>query len=180
MNASKVTAGEWWRLFTAMWLHADVAHLAANCTMGLVLLGLVMGRYGTGVGLLGAYLAGAAGTVVGLLLVRQQSSLGASGAVMGCLGLLAAQSFSWRFRWPQHARYFLIGIAAGVMLFVLFGLDPEADVRAHLGGFVAGVGLGAAACALPSLAQSARWNLLAALVFLLLVVVPWWRALLHA
>ena len=38
-----------------MWLHADVGHFATNATFGLVLLGLVMGRYGTGVGLLAAH-----------------------------------------------------------------------------------------------------------------------------
>src|ERR1019366_137850 len=47
--------GEWWRLFTAVWLHADPAHLALNAVFGLVLLGLAMGAYGAGVGLLAAY-----------------------------------------------------------------------------------------------------------------------------
>ena len=50
MDATAVAHGQWWRLFTAMWLHADLAHLATNATIGLVLLGLAMGRYGTGVG----------------------------------------------------------------------------------------------------------------------------------
>src|SRR3954447_7936262 len=61
MEAPALSHGQWWRPFTAVWLHADLAHLAANATVGLVLLGLTMGCYGTGVGLLAAYLAGAGG-----------------------------------------------------------------------------------------------------------------------
>ena len=98
MDGTAVAHGQWWRLFTAVWLHADLAHLATNATLGLVLLGLAMGRYGTGAGLLAAYLAGAGGNLVaGLISLQTHRSLGASGMVTGALGLLAAQSFSlWR------------------------------------------------------------------------------------
>src|SRR5579883_1758017 len=61
LDTAAVSQGQWWRLFTAIWLHADLAHLASNCTFGLLLLGLAMGRYGTGVGLLAAYLSGVGG-----------------------------------------------------------------------------------------------------------------------
>src|SRR5574340_1395553 len=84
MDGAAVAHGQWWRLFTAMWLHADPAHLATNATIGLVLLGLAMGRYGTGVGLLVAYLAGAGGNLIAWLASLQpHRSLGASGLVMG-------------------------------------------------------------------------------------------------
>jgi len=43
MNNALVAKGEWWRLFTATTLHADLGHLAVNVTMGLVLIGLAMG-----------------------------------------------------------------------------------------------------------------------------------------
>ena len=54
MDSGKVSTGQWWRLFTAVWLHGDVGHLASNCASGFVLLGLAMGRYGTGAALLAA------------------------------------------------------------------------------------------------------------------------------
>jgi len=180
MNGVKVGAGQWWRLFTAMWLHANAAHLAANATMGLVLLGLAMGRYGAGIGLVASYLAGLGGNLLVWLLAPQTLSLGASGAVMGSLGLLAAQSFSWRPRTPRDTRLFLTGLLGGVMLFVLFGLDPSADVRAHLGGFVTGLLLGAALnLLLPHAAQKPWLNIISGLLFLPLVIWPWWQALLH-
>jgi len=36
MDGAKVAAGQWWRIFTAVWLHADISHLAGNATLGLI------------------------------------------------------------------------------------------------------------------------------------------------
>ncbi len=178
MDSAAVAHGQWWRLFTAMWLHADLAHLAANATFGLVLLGLAMGRYGTGIGLLAAYLTGAAGNLIaGVLSLQTHLSLGASGMVTGALGLLAVQSFSL-WRQTRHARKFILsGICGGVMLFVLLALTPGTDVMAHLGGFVTGLVLGALLTLVPGIAQKPGANLLSGFVFTLLVIVPWWLAL---
>jgi membrane associated rhomboid family serine protease len=177
MVSGLVTHGEWWRLFTAVWLHADVGHLATNATLGFVLLGLVMGRYGTGVGLLAAYLSGVGGNLAAWLLAPgPHRSLGASGMVLGCLGLLAAQAFSLRARDAMTPRLILSGVLAGVMLFVLLGLGPGTDVVAHLGGFVGGLLLGAGLALVPGLARRAGSNLLCGLVFGALIIVPWWLA----
>ena len=178
MDGTAVAHGQWWRLFTAMWLHADLAHLATNATLGLLLLGLTMGRYGTGAGLLAAYLAGAGGNLIaGLLSLQTHRSLGASGMVMGSLGLLAVQSFSlWR-QTPHAAKFILSGICGGVMLFVLVALTPGTDIMAHLGGFASGCMLGALLNVVPEIAQKPKANLLSGLVFALLVIVPWWLAL---
>jgi len=178
MDGVAVAHGQWWRLFTAMWLHADLAHLATNATLGLVLLGLTMGRYGTGAGLLAAYLAGAGGNLIaGLITMQPHRSLGASGMVMGSLGLLAVQSFSlWRHT-PHATKYILSGVGGGVMLFVLLALTPGTDVLAHLGGFASGVVLGALLSLVPEVEQKPGANLFCGLLFALLVIVPWWLAL---
>ena len=178
MDGAAVAHGQWWRLFTAIWLHADLAHLATNATLGLVLLGLAMGRFGTGPGLLAAYLAGAGGNVLaGVLSLQSHRSLGASGMVMGSLGLLAVQSFSlWR-QTPHALTFILSGICGGLMLFVLLALSPESDVMAHLGGFTSGLLLGALLSLFPASAQKPTANLLSGLIFALLVIVPWWLAL---
>lgn len=170
--------GQWWRLFTAMWLHADLAHLADNATFGFVLLGLAMGRYGTGVGLLAAYLAGAGGNILSWTLSLQPHyGLGASGMVMGCLGLLAVQSvFIWR-RSQRAGKLFLSGLLAGVMLFVLLGVAPGSDVVAHLGGFGCGLALGITLNRFVKLLRKPLANALSALCFLGLVIWPWWLAL---
>jgi rhomboid protease GluP len=178
MDGTAVAHGQWWRLFTAIWLHGDVGHLAANATIGLVLLGLAMGRYGTGFGLLAAYLTGVGGNVtVWLLSSAPHHSLGASGMVLGSLGLLAVQSFSlWR-QTPHAGKYIISSIAGGVMLFVLLGLTPGTDILAHAGGFATGLLLGGLLTLVPGLAQEAKTNLVCGFLFAVLVIVPWWRAL---
>jgi membrane associated rhomboid family serine protease len=177
MVSARVAQGQWWRLFTAVWLHADAGHLAANATLGFVLLGLVMGRYGTGAGLLAAYLTGVAGNAEAWLLAPGlYRSLGASGMVLGSLGLLAAQAFSLRGRDAGAPRLMASGVLAGVMLFVLLGLGPGTDVVAHVGGFLSGLLLGAALALVPGLAQRAGSNLLCGLIFGGLIILPWWLA----
>ncbi len=177
MDGAAVAHGQWWRLFTAIWLHADLAHLATNAATGLILLGLAMGHYGTGAGLLAAYLAGAGGNLLaGLASLQTHRSLGASGMVMGGLGLLAVQSLSlWR-QTPHAWKYFLSGVCGGVMLFVLLALTPGTDVMAHLGGFTGGLVLGGVLSLVPAVAQKPGANLLSGLAFAILVIVPWWLA----
>jgi rhomboid protease GluP len=178
MDGAAVFHGQWWRLFTAMWLHADLAHLATNAALGLVLLGLAMGRYGTGAGLLAAYLAGAGGNLVaGLLSLQTHRSLGASGMVMGSLGLLAVQSVPLWHKTPHTAKFVLSGLCGGLMLFALLALTPGTDVVAHLGGFVCGLLLGIPLNLVPEIAHKPRANLLTGLLFAILVIVPWWLAL---
>jgi rhomboid protease GluP len=176
MDSIAVGHGQWARLFTAVWLHADLAHLGSNATIGLVLLGLAMGRYGTGAGLLAAYLAGAGGNIATWLLAfGSHRSLGASGMVMGSLGLLAVQSSSlWR-QTPYGPKYVLSGILGGLMLFVLLALTPGTDIVAHTGGFVSGLFLGGGLVFVPEVARRKRLNLACGLVFVLLVILPWWR-----
>jgi rhomboid protease GluP len=178
MDSVAVAHGQWWRLFTAIWLHADLSHLAANAVFGVLLLGLAMGRYGTGAALLAAYLAGAGGNLfAGLLSPGPHHSLGASGMVMGCLGLLAVQSLTLWKQTPYGARFVIAGVAGGFMLFLLLGLSPGSDLLAHLGGFLSGLVLGAFLTILPNLAHRGRLNLLFGLMFAALVIWPWWRAL---
>lgn len=177
MDSAAVSHGQWWRLFTAIFLHANIAHLASNAGIGLVLLGLVMGLYGTGIGLLAAFLAGAGGNVAAWLLFNQHRSLGASGMVMACVGLLTVHSLALISKDRREWKSLLATFAAGVMLFALMGLDPQADVLAHLGGFVAGIMLGAALATFPRLMQKPVANAIAGLLFVAVTVLAWWCAL---
>ena len=179
MNSAAVRAGQWWRLFTAIMLHADVAHLAANVTTGILILGLAMGFYGVEICLLAAYLAGAGGNWAGLLIYTQpHRGLGASGMVMGGLGLLTVQSlFLWR-----HSRSTLElikrGIVAGGLLLVLLGFNPTSDVIAHVGGFFWGCLFGGVLAFFWPDARQKRWvAFLAGALFGALVIGTWWLAL---
>jgi membrane associated rhomboid family serine protease len=147
LDSRRAEAGEWWRLFTAVSLHENLPHLISNSTTGFVLLGLAMARYGPGVGLLAAFLAATAGNAVDLLLYSEpHQSLGASGMVTGALGLVTSQSFAFWRKYQIGARFLMQAAAGGILILVLIGFDPGADIAAHVGGFIAGaifgIGLG--------------------------------------
>ncbi len=182
LSAAAVRGGEWWRCFTATWLHADIGHLAGNAAVGALLLGLALGRYGAGVGLLAASLAGACANALRSLMVPGSwTGLGASGVVMAALGLLAAQYIP-RWRSERHRwRHYLGGMAAAIMLFVLLGVAPGSDVLVH----AFGLGFGALFGAILSLERLRAWsnrgwvNGLSGAIFVVLVIVPWWLAWRH-
>jgi membrane associated rhomboid family serine protease len=181
MNHAALTQGEGWRLFTATWLHADVAHLAMNAVFGFVFLGLVMARYGPGTGLLAAYLAGVGGNLAaGAIHGPDFHGLGSSGVVMGALGLVTFPSLILPKQTNVNVfRLVAAGLLAGVLIFVLIGVNPETDVVAHLGGFITGWLLGCLLARFNRLARHPRVNLAAGLLFAILVVIPWWFALAH-
>jgi rhomboid protease GluP len=178
MDATAVYRGEWWRLFTAIFLHADLGHFALNASIGLFLLGLTMGNFGTGLGLLGAYLAGAGGNIATWLIYSGgHRSLGASGMVMGCVGLLASQAIFVGAPPAHRLKYVVGGAAAGMMLFASLGVSPGSDVLAHFGGFVSGIGLGCLLRTVPRISQNTTGNVFAGMAFCILVILPWWFAL---
>jgi membrane associated rhomboid family serine protease len=179
MSNLAVRQGESYRLFTAVMLHGDLAHLLANVTFGAVFLGLAMARFGWGLTLLLTYLAGAVGNVLGYWMYDGlHRGLGASGMMMGALGLLCIHSFGlWR-KSPKAARYIISGVIAGFLLFVLFGFNPSSDIIAHLGGFAAGLIFGAILSFFSEpLLQRPRLNLAAGVITAVTIAVTWGLAL---
>jgi membrane associated rhomboid family serine protease len=181
MDNKAVHAGQWWRVFTAVTLHGDLAHLAANVSTGLLLLGLAMGALGPGIGLLASFLAGAGGNLAGLLFYSESHrGLGASGMVMGALGLLAAQWLALLRHGLSPRQFVLRGVLSGCLLLVLLGFSPErnVDVLAHVAGFGTGLALGAVLAFCPRNVLHGEWvdrTALAAVVGL--VGATWWLAL---
>lgn len=179
MDTEAAGRGEWWRLFTAVTLHGDASHLVANVTSGLVLLGLALGSFGWGWGVLAAYLAGAGGNLAGWILYTEpHRSLGASGMVMGALGMLAVDSLTQARRTGETKSLALRGLFGGIMLLVLLGFNPESDVVAHVGGFVCGGLLGMALSFLPREWLADRWwNHAMQILCAAGMIFTWWLAL---
>lgn len=178
-TAGLVRDGQWWRTITATTLHADLGHLATNAAFGTLLLGIAMGRYGSGIALLTTTLGGAIANMLTALWRDDLSSgLGASGVVMAALGLLTADSVvqQWRRRHPR--RLMVGGLAGGLLLCALLGFSPTSDVPAHVMGFTMGLlfGLPLAVMPLTTIRQD-RWNFLAGLLFCGLMAGSWWLAL---
>ena len=179
MDSQAVWSGQWWRLFTAVTLHRDLPHLASNLTVGILLLGLAMGSFGSGMGLLAAYLAGVGGNVAGLFLYAgRHMSLGASGMVFGALGLLSGQTIGLLLGGLSSRGLAARGLMSGFLFLILFGFNPDSDVIAHLGGFCSGALFGGVLSLLANrLAENTLVNRLAELVCAGLVMLSWWAAL---
>jgi membrane associated rhomboid family serine protease len=181
MDNQAVHAGSWWRLFTATMLHGDAVHLAMNAATGVFLLGLVMGTFRPGIGLFGAYLTGVASNLAGLLLYTEpHRSLGASGFVLGALGMLTGESIPWLNVKLMPRQLMVRALAGGFLLLILLGVspDPQTDVLAHVTGFLAGIVIGGMLASLP-----AKWlhksflDWLSCATVGALAVLSWWMAL---
>jgi membrane associated rhomboid family serine protease len=143
LDAVAFRNGEWWRIFTALTLHGDIAHIAANSLFGTVF-GLFVGRYlGSGVGWLLVLLCGAAANLTNALVQPGAfRSIGASTATFAALGL--APAFAWRrgyFRGRGWKRGFAPVFAAIALLAYtgMGGGDTNIDVLGHVFGFAAGL-----------------------------------------
>lgn len=143
MHKNAVLRGEWWRLFTAISLHKDIAHLACNATVGFIFIGFAMVHYGVGLCLLLSVASGAFGNFIGILLREgDYYGLGASGMVMGALGLLAGAGWFMTYTSDHYKAINKKRAIAGFLLFILLGMNPGSDVQAHAGGFLSGYLLG--------------------------------------
>ena len=144
MDAGLVGEGEWWRLVTALTLHADTGHLVANSLFGMVF-GLAVGRYlGAGYAWLLILVGGATGNALNAWMRPDEfMSLGASTATFAALGILAA--YVWRSGYYRSGgwRRGLTPIFGAIALFAFTGVGGErTDVFAHIAGLVSGLGLG--------------------------------------
>jgi membrane associated rhomboid family serine protease len=175
VDSQAVWRGQWWRLCTAVTLHENPPHLISNAVTGALLLGLAMARFGPGLALLAAFLAGVAGNYASILMdPAAHQSLGASGMVTGALGLITVQSFApWR-KFGGATSFLPRAVAAGVLILVLIGFSPGTDIVAHVGGFLAGTILGLALAWVPPAAlQRTAPNVAGGLVLATLVLATW-------
>jgi len=174
-DAGRIVAGEWWRTVTALTLHADAPHVIGNAGASVLLVGAVSQQLGPGVGLCVLLLAGAGGNALTAVAHgAHHDSVGASTALFGAIGILAATRVMSRGRRAPARKLWMV-IAASLALLALLGTSPGSDLLAHLFGLLLGSALGVAAA--PTLPRPLRppvqWALAVAV---LAVVVGAWRA----
>ena len=145
LSAPLIVDGEYWRLFTAMFLHAGVMHILAN-SLSLFIFGQIVERtHGHARFALIYVLAGLFGSVASLTLNSTGVGVGASGAVFGIVGALAAYFVANRRVMGDLGRQNLVGLLVLVGINVVFGLTaPGIDNWAHMGGLASGFLLGMA------------------------------------
>jgi rhomboid protease GluP len=130
-----VTGGEWWRIVTPIFLHAGLLHFFFNSYVLLQLGPIVEGIFGTSRFWVIYLSCGLAGSMASQL-PRDIITIGASGAVMGLIGLLLV--YGWRHGGALGESLktsmvrFLIYIAVFSLVF------PGIDHVNHAGGFACG------------------------------------------
>lgn len=144
-DAAGILAGEFWRTVTALTLHADLGHVLGNALAGTLFIGAVCGSLGAGLGAALVLVSGAAGNLANAVLSgAPHSSVGASTAIFGALGILATQGVSRHHALGTRGRRLMVPLAAGAALLAMLGTGQRADVSAHLLGLAAGALLGIA------------------------------------
>ena len=140
-----IAEGQYWRLFTAMFLHIGVNHIFVNGLMLFIFGPLVERAYGH-VRFLAIYiLAGLSGSVASYLFNSMSIAAGASGAIFGIVGALTAFFVAEREIFGKMAQRNLIGLLILASISLVHGLTtPGIDNWAHMGGFAAGFVLGLA------------------------------------
>jgi len=145
-----VADGEWWRIGTSLFLHAGPLHLLLNIA--------VLGGFGYAIeqrsGSWRVVVLYCVGGILSSLFVfvLMQSDIigmavlvGASGAIFALFGGLAADAISrWKRTRQIEDRQRIIVLALLLVLQTVFDfLIPMVSFAAHLGGLVAGLGIGA-------------------------------------
>jgi membrane associated rhomboid family serine protease len=127
-----VADGDWWRLFTAAFLHYGPIHLAFNM-LALWFFGAAVERaIGRGRYLLVYVVSGLAGSAGALVFSPNSVTVGASGAIFGILGAALVLE--------RQRNYVLGGGAIGIIVLNLvftFAI-PGISIGGHLGGLVGG------------------------------------------
>ncbi len=138
-----------WRMLTALTLHADAKHVLGNAIAGSIFGSAVSRRLGPGGALLAIAAAGMFGNGVNALyhLAEGHRSIGASTAVFGAVGLLAALQMVVDHKRPRPAKkrgfVEIFGpLVAGLALLGALGASPQSDLYAHLFGFLVGALIG--------------------------------------
>ncbi len=141
-------SGEYWRLFTAGFLHGDILHIGLNmwCLWSLGRLSeRLFGKWQTFVIYM---LTGVGGALLSIAYDPARNELGASGAIFGIVGaVMAGVKFGDLNISSGEKRAIFSSVASfAVMNFVLGmssgGIFGNIDNMCHLGGFVSGLLIG--------------------------------------
>ena len=134
---SNIINGEYWRLFTSMFLHADIMHIFSNM-IALILFGSVVeNNYSKLEYLIIYFISGLIGNLFSLLLLPLNTiSLGASGAIFGLIGAAFIL-----YTVEGEKTLILLGLFY-LAYFIVSSFAPGINLWAHLFGLLGGICFG--------------------------------------
>jgi rhomboid protease GluP len=183
--APRVTVlGEYWRLFTANFLHIGLMHLAFNL-YALYIVGTEVELFYGPWRFLVIYLLTGLSGAIGSYAFTYGLSAGASTAIMGLVGTLIAFFIRNREVFGSLSRSRLTNLMVIIAINVFYGMSVGSiDNFGHLGGFVGGVILGWLLCPFYQIEgqrvvdrTSLRSEWLGVLLVSVLFIVAFWAAL---
>jgi membrane associated rhomboid family serine protease len=142
MQPLAVANGQYWRLFTAMFLHAGIIHIALNAYFFYLFGRTVEGSLGRTwmviIYMVSGFLASVASYAFGPVTTL---AVGASGAIAGVFGAFIAYAYKRRHMamWAANLRMAVTVIVLNAVISIGYS---AIDWRAHVGGLIAGFIIG--------------------------------------
>lgn len=170
---------EWYRLVTALTLHADIVHLLNNCILGGFLLHFFFLLVGSGIGLFSLLFAAVTANSINVFLHGSSHIfVGFSTAIFAVIGLLSM--LKYKDNSAGIGPSVLVPLMAGAALLAMLGSAGErTDLGAHFFGLLCGLLTGRLLC-LP-LMKSLRYSLFLQTVLfltsLIIILASWILAL---
>jgi rhomboid protease GluP len=130
--------GQWWRLVTAIFLHAGLLHIGMNLWVLFDISPEVEGLFGISKFVVMFLVTGIFGYIASLWWMPGALAIGASGAIMGLIGALIGATFHHGRMGKDYRRM----LWRWVIYIAIFGLFFPVDNAAHFGGLGAGIVLG--------------------------------------
>jgi membrane associated rhomboid family serine protease len=129
---------QWWRLVTAIFLHAGLLHIGFNLWCVFDLGPEIESLFSTTKFVLIYLVTGVAGFALDLWWSPMRQSVGASGAILGLIGVLLVASF----RHGSMGQQYRSMLWRWLLYILIISLLPGVDMAAHIGGFASGALLG--------------------------------------
>ena len=129
--------GDYYRLFTCMFLHIGLVHLIFNMYALYVVGRDVENVYGRGKFLIIYILSGICGSILSLAFSHNTISAGASGAIFGLFGAILYFGMYYR---TYLGSTVIRSITPVIVVNLLVGMfTPSIDLAAHIGGLIGGI-----------------------------------------
>jgi membrane associated rhomboid family serine protease len=163
--------GEWWRFFTAIFLHAGVIHLVVNMLVQIRIGKPLEESYGAWRIAPIYILSGIFGNIMSSIFLPTEVEVGASGALFGFLGVLLSDLLlNWKLLQSPFKN--LLILLFTIIIALAIGLLPGIDDFCHIGGLI--MGIITSFIFLPNLSYGkcqARWRTVLVCTLIPLVVV---------
>jgi len=138
-------AGQWWRIFTCMFVHIGIIHIATNMWCLWSIGPLAERIFGRWIYVLVYLYTGVSASLLSLLAHPLVPSAGASGAIFGVAGALIPAFYFGKLPIPPQA---VKATVKSLIVFAIINLAigaeiPGIDNAGHIGGLVLGLMIGA-------------------------------------